>query len=186
MFSKFLVLLIGCGFLFAEETPPPDPRSMQAARFIEQGRFLPAIDILRQLYEEAKKTEDGSARVAETAADLGGAYVSLDRYAEAEPLANEALRIDRALFGEDSSQAARHSMVLAKLCLMTGRVPEAERMLLHARPIMERTFGTENLKVAGLLNHLGLASDMWAGCSRRRTITGRRSVFMKESNGESC
>jgi tetratricopeptide (TPR) repeat protein len=159
VFSRLTALSIACFSLYAADVEP-DPRNVFAARLIEQGRFVPAAGLLRQVYEDARKAGVETEHLADTAADLAGAYIALDRYRDAEPLVEEALAIDRKLFGEDAPQTARHSLVLAKLYLLTGRVRQAEPMLLRARPILEAAFGADSIKVAGLLNHLGLANDM--------------------------
>ena len=180
MFSRLAILLIAGGLLFAADVPS-DPRSTQAARLIEQGNFLQAVELLRQIYDEARASGVDTGRQADAAADLSGAYVALDRYREAEPLAREALDIDRRLFGDAAPPTARHSLVLAKLYMLTGRVRQAEEMLLRARPIMETAFGKDSPRVAGLLNHLGLANDM-LGRLPQSAAYYRQAIAIYEKN----
>ena len=158
MFSRILISSVICCLLTAADVAP-DPRSVQASRLLEHGDFAEALQLLRQLYADSHQAAADSARAAETASDLAGALIAVDRYSEAEPSIHEALEIDRRLFGETAPETARHSLVQAKLYLLTGRVREAEQILLRARSILEAKYGPDNVRLAGLFNHLGLAND---------------------------
>jgi tetratricopeptide (TPR) repeat protein len=154
-----MCLLVACA-AFAAAATNQDPRSVEAKQMIRQGRFLEAAQALRAIYEDAKKSGIEDERLSEAAAELAGAYIFLDRYADAEPLLHESIELDRFLFGGESLGAARHSVALAKLYLSQGKVAEGEDLLLRVRPILEQGYGPESPQIAALLNQLGLVNDM--------------------------
>jgi tetratricopeptide (TPR) repeat protein len=156
--SSIVCLLIAC--VAAGFAQTADPRSLAAQQMIRDGNFSEAVTKLREVYDDVKQGGKEDTQLSEAASELAGGYIFLDRYAEAEPLLNESIRIDHVLFGEDSLNACRHSVVLAKLYIAQGKVHEAERLLLWARPILERGYGPESPQMAALLNQLGLANDM--------------------------
>src|SRR5581483_5879787 len=99
---RWVFLFITCA-LGAETAT--DPRIHDAQQFIRKGQFLEAAKVFRDVYDDAKKNGSDDARISEAAAELAGAYIFLDRYAESEPLLRESIEIDQRLSGGLSPDA---------------------------------------------------------------------------------
>jgi len=76
------------------------------------------------------------------------------RYAEAVPLAEEALATREKAVGREHSDVAGNLNILALLYSAQGRYAEAEPLYRRTLEIEERTLGPENVTLAAALNNL--------------------------------
>ena len=155
MFSRLALLFIFMSRLLPADSAS-DPRVLNAERLIAQGNFAAAALEYEAVYHDAAQPGVAPGRLADADAGLGGIYILLDRYKDAEPRLQEAVEIDRREFGNDTPQAARHSVPLAKLYILESRLAEAERILLHARPLIERANGPYSRLTGSVYNSFGM------------------------------
>ena len=94
-------------------------------------------------------------RLAATLNDLALTYFRLGRYADAEPLHLQALKIRERVFGPDHPLVAATLNDLAFLYVAQGRTTEAEPLHKRALEIREKAFGPEHPEVAKSLNNIG-------------------------------
>src|SRR5690348_14378225 len=90
--------------------------------------------------------------------DLSGQVVELysqGKYADAVPLAEEAVRIAEATFGPDTPNMAASVDSLAALYRPLGRYEEAEKLYRRGLAIHEKLLGAEHPDVATSLITLG-------------------------------
>jgi tetratricopeptide (TPR) repeat protein len=115
--------------------------------------LLIAVAILALLFGPA------SQAVAQSSAadELNKKVVELYRegkFAEAVPLAQQALAIDEKALGPDHPDVATDLNNLAELYRNQGRYAEAEPLLKRALAIREKALGPDHSDVAGSLNNL--------------------------------
>ena len=78
MYSRLACFLIAGVCVYAADSNT-DPRSQEAEQLIQKGRFLDAAQMFRDVDESARTRGIEDAHLANSAADLGGVYVFLDR-----------------------------------------------------------------------------------------------------------
>jgi tetratricopeptide (TPR) repeat protein len=81
------------------------------------------------------------------------------RYAEAEPLLEQAYALSERVQGPEHLDTARDAITLASLYQAQGRYAEAEPLLMRALSIEEKQLGPEHPDTAQSLNNLGLLYD---------------------------
>jgi len=77
--------------------------------------------------------------VANTAQNLATLYVNENRYAQAEPLAREAMDIRRRVLGEQHSETLRSMTTTGQILLNEGHAADAESVLRTALATYEST-----------------------------------------------
>jgi tetratricopeptide (TPR) repeat protein len=112
--------------------------------------FRSAIDIIR------KSNDRPNNDLATSLNNLAGLYESQGSWAEAEPLYEEALKIDRELFGDRPNNDLATSLNnLAELYRSQGRWADAEPLFEEALKICRELFGDRpNNDLATSLNNL--------------------------------
>lgn len=95
-------------------------------------------------------------QLAETVLDLAILARNRNDLATAEPLANEALKIMIAIYGESSSQAASAMNNLAIIAQSNGRVDAARELFQRTLEIGRTIHGASSLAVARTEYNLGL------------------------------
>ena len=86
---------------------------------------------------------------------LGGCLAGQNRYAEAEPLFHEALRLERKLLTNDDVRVAETLTALSSLMWKTRRLTEAERLDREALAMYQRLDTNQTPELATVLNNLG-------------------------------
>jgi len=140
------------------------PKSREVAdRLMALGTLM---DQRSRWFDATKHYARAAASYAELAGDgeptaaayqsLGTAHRKLRAYVQAERAYREALRINTALHGRDSVQAATSLSQLGATCGDQGRFDEGEEMVREALAVFERHPGTERaLYVATTERNLG-------------------------------
>jgi tetratricopeptide (TPR) repeat protein len=123
--------------------------------------FRSAINIIR------KSNDRPNNDLAASLNNLAGLYRSQGRWTEAEPLYDEALKIDRELFGDHPNNDLASSLNnLALLYKSQGRWADAEPLYAEALKIRRELFGDHpNNDLATSLNNLALlykSQGRWA------------------------
>jgi tetratricopeptide (TPR) repeat protein len=77
------------------------------------------------------------------------------KYAEALPVAQEAVRVAEATFGDQHPNTAAALEKLGEVYQAQGKYPEAEPLFKRALDIREKALGAESLELAQSLNSLG-------------------------------
>jgi CHAT domain-containing protein/Tfp pilus assembly protein PilF len=81
------------------------------------------------------------------------------KYAEAIPVAQEAVKVAESTFGPDNNYIATSLNILAEMYRRLGKYSEAEPLYKRALAIKEKNLGPEHADVAALLNNLALVYD---------------------------
>jgi tetratricopeptide (TPR) repeat protein len=96
---------------------------------------------------------------AEPLRALGAALAARERFAEARPILDEALALDRQLHGIEAVETARSLSQLGNLYLRWGRPEEALPPLQEAAAIDQTRLGPAHPFIADDLHDLGLAYE---------------------------
>ncbi|MGJ7917763.1 tetratricopeptide repeat protein [Massilia sp. LXY-6] len=86
--------------------------------------------------------------------DFAALYRRLERWAEAEPLAENALQLARALFAENDPRIADNLVNLAEVYKDTGRLDKAELLYQEALALRKRILRPDDPTIASTLNCL--------------------------------
>jgi tetratricopeptide (TPR) repeat protein len=122
---------------------------MDAGRYREAERGAMG---LRRLAEGP--LADQPVRMAQALTALADVYTKQARYAEAEPLYQEGLKVFRAALGAEHRHVAATLNNLAILYDEQGRYAEAELRYQESLRIEKNIFGAEHLRVGQGLNNL--------------------------------
>ena len=177
------LLVIALAFTLRADSTP-DARSAETARLLVEGRLLDAAAKCEAAYREASQSGAEDEHLAEAAANLGGLYISLDRFADAERLLKQALEIDRRLLAADAPQTAKHSVTLAKLFAMQNRLGEAGEILARVRPAVERAYAGDFKMMGTLYNDLGLIEEGFGRLKQAATYY-RQAIAFYSRGGDS-
>jgi tetratricopeptide (TPR) repeat protein len=151
-----------------------------------------AIECFQQAVTLNRKHSDADRNsLADSLNNLAGLYESQGRWIEAEPLYEEALQIDRELFGDRSNNNLATSLNnLAGLYKSQGRWIEAESLYDEALTIHRTLFGDRpNNDLATSLNNLaGLyeSQGKWAAAEPLydEALAIRRTLFGDRPNND--
>jgi tetratricopeptide (TPR) repeat protein len=89
--------------------------------------------------------------------NLGGLEHARRDFEAAEPHARRSVELRRRLLGPEHVSTAEDEAAWAPILHALGRDEEAEALLRHALPILERELGADHPEVAGAWNNLGSA-----------------------------
>lgn len=141
------------------------------------GRF----DDGRRVYERAlaivqRAFGDLHGDVATLHHNLGGLEHARRAFEAAEPHARRSVELRRELDGPEHVTTAEDEAAWAPILRALGRNTEAEALLRHALPILERELGPDHPEVAGAWNNLAAAvSDL-----REAAAAYHRALAAKE------
>ena len=141
--AKATADFLGDLFDAADPNAGSGPRTVR--RVLDEGA--------RRLGTDLKDQPRVRAALAEK---LGDVYRQLSLYAEAQPLAEEALRLFERLDGPESLDAARNMVRLADLLRETQKYDRAEKLARRALEIRTTRLGRRHADVADSLNILGI------------------------------
>ena len=115
----------------------------------------------RQVLDEGARRLHGDLKAqprvrAVLSEKLGDVYRQLSLYAEAQPLAEEALRLFETLDGPESLDAARNMVRLADLLRETQQYQRAEALARQSLEIRRARLGNHHQDVADSLNITGI------------------------------
>jgi tetratricopeptide (TPR) repeat protein len=122
--------------------------------------------------------EDAPER-ADILYNLGGLAHLRERYAQAEPLSREALRLTRARLGDAHPDTAIKAMALGAVLVGLERHAEAEAHYREALQTFTATFGAEHTDVAVLHNNLG-ALLRETGRNAEAEVSYREALRLRE------
>jgi serine/threonine protein kinase/tetratricopeptide (TPR) repeat protein len=132
----------------------------------------------------AKKIDRGLGTEPELRAELtqtmGRAYKSLNLYAQARPLLEEALRLDRQVQGSDDLFVAQDLHNLAGVLHELGKDAEAEPLMREALTIQEKRGATRNIDYAKGLSNLGEILAAKGDLDRAETLL-KKSLAIKQA-----
>jgi tetratricopeptide (TPR) repeat protein len=115
-----------------------------------QGRYKEAEQHFLQVQDLYKKSlgDDQHPEVATLFHNLASMYLNQERYAEAEPLLEKALKLRTNLFGEEHLSVAESLSSLAGMYLVNGRYAEAESLYLQVRDLNKKFLNEEHPCIA--------------------------------------
>jgi tetratricopeptide (TPR) repeat protein len=125
------------------------PEAEETAAVSSGAEALPqlerALDVARANYGE------DSRALVPTLTDLAQAYRLIGRTDHAEPLYQQAIRLDDQ--GGDEARLATNLASLALVYRAAGRLSDAEPLYERALPLLERTLGADHPEVARCLTN---------------------------------
>ncbi|MGQ0640185.1 MAG: tetratricopeptide repeat protein, partial [Gemmatimonadaceae bacterium] len=167
-------------------------RSFLLEMFGATGPDQPAADALtaRQLLDRraaslAATHGDDSEMRAEMMYVLAEGYEKLGLPAEAEPLAREALRLRRHVFGEQHPDVSASLNLLGWIMRQREDLVEAERLLREAIAVGRTAFPAEgDPRLARALNDLGVVRDARADYAEAKALYEESLAMRKRFLGE--
>ncbi len=161
---------------------PETARSLNdiAVLAMEEGRFADAISILEDLSTHSNTPDETVLGLALD--NLGMAYYSSERFADAERVFERALAIRERIMPQGHFDVITSRNNLALAYSAQGRYAEAERLYFEALQAVEAIFGPEHPYVAAALSNLGghyydLGDYVRAETSMRRSLTIREKTL---------
>jgi len=112
---------------------------------------------------------------------LGMLYLDQARYAEAEPLLTQFLKLVEQLHGKDHPETATALNNLAWLLRTTNRLAKAEPLMHRVLTIKEQAYGPEHPNVATALNNLSLLLEATNRMAKAEPLI-RRALTIKEQS----
>jgi tetratricopeptide (TPR) repeat protein len=114
--------------------------------------------------------------------NLGGLEHARREFEDAEPHARLSVEIRRQSRGPEHVSTAEDEAAWAPILHALGRDDEAEALLRHALPILERELGEGHPEVAGAWNNLGsaLRDDEAAIEAYRRALVAKEAALGRE------
>jgi CHAT domain-containing protein/Tfp pilus assembly protein PilF len=129
----------------------------EVSQLVKAGRDNEALAV-GQRYLKAARARYGEQEVeyARATSWLGHVYMSLNRFAEAEPLYARTVAILERRLGHDDPNVGATLNDLAALYRELGRFEEAHALYDRVLAIGERTFGPQHPNVGAVLNNIAL------------------------------
>ena len=153
-FALAVILLVLASSLPAQESRFNELHA-RVADLYQRGRYADEVPVATEAVTVAEATfGPDSPKLATALGNLAVAYVSLSKFALAEPLFERALRIDEKAYAPENPNIAIDLDNLALVYANQDRYAKAEPLLLRALSVEEKAFGSENPKVASALNGL--------------------------------
>jgi tetratricopeptide (TPR) repeat protein len=114
--------------------------------------------------------------------NLGGLEHARRDFEAAEPHARRSVELRRRLLGAEHLSTAEDEAAWAPILHALGRDDEAEALLRHALPILDRELGPDHPEVAGAWNNLGstLADLDEAAVAYRRAFEAKERMLGPE------
>lgn len=139
---------------------------LQADLLAFQGDFSSAERMLRRVLETQRQTTPDDRRVlARTLLELGTVLCQRNRYRDAEPLLDEALRYNEQLHGELHPKTSAVCVQLSEVYLGLGRLANAERAIQRALGIQQLALHPQSTAYAAALRQsaiVAMARKDWA------------------------
>jgi tetratricopeptide (TPR) repeat protein len=124
---------------------------LRAEALYRQRRIDEAIAMFEHAIEAYRGAESANPEdVARGLERMGSVLAQLGRHAEAEPLLREAAGLYAARRGEADPDLALTRSRLGCTLAALGQPETARTLLLQARPVLEETFGRDDLRVREL------------------------------------
>ena len=148
---------LDAALVLAEDFEESDPRLLQTLlglaliRYEQQDYDRAEVALTRTLGLARRRADLRQAELATAANALALVYMHTGRYAEAEPLFQEA-RVDfETLYGPGHVRTAQVIGNMAGLYQSWGRLNQSEHLYRQAVPLYEKAFGPRHPELAQLL-----------------------------------
>jgi serine/threonine-protein kinase len=159
-----------------------------------KGRDITVVEVLDDAVPRISQSfADHPETGAALKATIGGTYLRLGRFDEAEPLLREAFATRREISnGKDHPDLATSMEMLANLLRRTAEYGEAEALYRESLAMRRRLYGEKHPEVATILHDLGTVRDRQSDYDQaesyyrkalemRRATLGRRHENVAES-----
>jgi serine/threonine-protein kinase len=125
------------------------------------GHYAESEQLTRQALELDKALHgDRHPAVAEDLISLGNISLNLEHPAEAETDYRQALEIKRAWYGPDHPQTADAITYVAQALQAENKLKDAQTLLQQALASLDRSGGPPQMRVAHVLNQLGVVENL--------------------------
>src|ERR1700733_11375318 len=116
---------------------------------------LRVVTLLDRGVQEARSLDTEPAVQAELFETLGGIYLKLGKYDQADSLLQSALRTRQSIFGADSAETAKSLLALGSLRAEQAQYEESERLIRQSLDINKRHLPPNDPAVAKSMVALG-------------------------------
>ncbi len=143
--------------LFEEIFRAPDPYAEASGWDRAERRDLTVRAFMDNAADRIERDFKGEPELLSTlTAVIGAVYLNLEHHDQARPLLERALDTRRALFGEDSVEAAGSLYKLGLLLCQSGEYAESQKLLERALTIQTQRLGEAAPATVDTLDTLGL------------------------------
>ncbi len=149
----------------------------------QHGNYAEAVKQTKAALSAAVAFGPDDPRLATTLNNLAALYDTQGRYAEAEPLYQQALAIREKALGPAHPEVAQSLNNLAALYPAQGRYAEAEPLQKRALAIVEKALGPEHPHVATSLNALAALYYAQGKYSEAEPLYKRASAIVEKTLG---
>ncbi len=154
--------------------------------FYEKGikNYEKSIGLLEKIVSDHKKNIPNHPDYATSVNKLGYLYQTMGRYAEAEPLYQQALKIRKEKLGENHPDYASSINRLAYLYQTVGRYSEAEPLCWQTVKIFKDVLGENHPDYAASLNNLAYLYERMGRYTEADPLYNQASKIFKEVLGK--
>ncbi len=158
-------------------------RSLVGRLYLEIGDYDKAEQMHRaELALCQARLGSNSRETAGALNDLGLTLARENKFAEAEGVDQDALRVWRRQPGDEDSNVAASLSSLAEMYAQLGKITQAEPLIRQALAIRQKCFGDQSLEVADSLRSLSIVlgdEGKWneSETLARRVLTIRRQIL---------
>ena len=169
-------------------SPANDPDTVRAmialgAVLEVHGEYDPAREVLEAALKLQPQGAQATAETSENLTELANVHFYLGHYDLSESLNNQALAIDRRLFGEEHPSLAQEYNNLGAIEDNRGNYPAAEGDYRKALTITESWYGTDHPETAANLTALAQELSYEKRNDEARSLLERALAIQKKVNG---
>lgn len=191
MLVSSVAITFGAGFACAADMPqviPPNSRINPSASqtpvsaeehakiwqqllsngtdYLDSNLYGIAEPFLIQAVSEARKFPEGDARLSKSLSELGRLYTIRGRYAEAEPVLEDELRVKEIRIGNDDGKIIPSIGSLVRFYLNHGTAQKAEPLTREILSFVEGTLQAASTQTQGKVKlEKGALLQGWAGAA---------------------
>ncbi|MBC8000890.1 MAG: tetratricopeptide repeat protein [Leptolyngbya sp.] len=134
--------------------------------YLESNLYGIAEPFLVQAVAEARKFPEGDARLSKSLSELGRLYTIRGRYAEAEPVLEDELRVKEIRIGNDDGKIIPSIGSLVRFYLNHGTAQKAEPLTREILSFVEGTLQAASTGASGKVKlEKGAPLQGWAGAA---------------------
>ena len=164
--------------LYAQEAGEWQELNSQTTGFYKEQKFMKAAGVGREAVAVARELPDGQRdKLATSLGNLAMIYTHLGKYAEAEELAKEELKLRQLVFGKEDPEVITAWNHLAIIYTMASKMaqinPDAEHCLLQIVSIEEKVNGKESPAVLPALVKLEKYYRITGNSEKEKETTDR-------------
>ena len=174
------------------EAGPADPKTTLSARYyvlageyLSRGNAAACAAAARRLLDESRRLLGAShPDTLRVQSELAWCLADAGQFAEAIPLAREAVALTQGVYGPDHLLVQERRFILGGVLVQAGRNEEAIAMLSDVHQRLLAMSGAETEMSARALNQLGMADGQAGRLAEAEALYRRVLAFSVQTRGE--